>query len=398
MKIEEVEEYVKVGIDKIGIYTPKYYMDIRTLAEYRGVDPDKWTIGIGQEKMAVATLASDVVAMAANAAQQILSEEDKQSIDQIIIGTESGVDFSKSIATFVHQLVGIQPFAKAFEIKQACYGATAAVQLASDYVRLRPDRKVLVIATDIARYGLETGGEVTQGAGAIAMLMSANPRILALEMDNFMHTNHQFDFWRPNYSEYALVDGQFSTQLYQQEFVTLLESIAQGDEQRLANLEAMVFHLPFTKMGRKALLNYSELTGNQAIVEKWLTHYEASIQLNKEIGNIYTGSLFLSLLSLLSMDSTLLPYQCIGLFSYGSGAVSELMIGELQPNYQEIIDVNAIQAHLDRRHGLSVSEYEDLFLRRLDLDKGNSQVIEADEAGIYFKGIVNHQRQYAIQD
>ena len=68
---------LEVGIDKIGLYVPKYYIDMKELATYRGVDPNKWTIGIGQEQMAVPTLASDVVALAANAANQIITEEDK---------------------------------------------------------------------------------------------------------------------------------------------------------------------------------------------------------------------------------------------------------------------------------------------------------------------------------
>ena len=34
----------------------------------------------------------------------------------------------------------------------------------------------LVITTDIARYGLESAGEPTRGAGAVALLMEKNPR------------------------------------------------------------------------------------------------------------------------------------------------------------------------------------------------------------------------------
>ncbi|MDK7260552.1 hydroxymethylglutaryl-CoA synthase, partial [Gardnerella vaginalis] len=82
-------------------------------------------------------------------------------------------------ATYLHESLGIHAFAKSYEIKEACYGATAALQIACDYVRLRPERKVLVVASDIARYGLATGGEPTQGAGAIAMLISKNPSVLA---------------------------------------------------------------------------------------------------------------------------------------------------------------------------------------------------------------------------
>ncbi|NLJ17932.1 hydroxymethylglutaryl-CoA synthase [Globicatella sulfidifaciens] len=388
---------LEVGIDKIGLYVPKYYIDMKELATYRGVDPNKWTIGIGQEQMAVPTLASDVVALAANAANQIITEEDKGLIDQVIVGTESGVDHSKSIATFVHGLLEMNPFAKAFEIKQACYGATAALQLACDYVRLRPERKVLVIATDISRYGLDTSGEPTQGAGAIAMLVSAKPKILTIRQESFMHTNHQFDFWRPNDSEYAMVDGHFSTKLYQDEFVKVLEHVEAMNPSLLERIEAMTFHLPFTKMGLKALNAYEEAKGSHPIIDKWRSHYDASRVLNRRVGNIYTGSLFLSLISLLAKDDTLSAGETIGLFSYGSGAVSELLIGQLQPDYRQYVNSEEIEQHLDRRDALTVEQYETIFLEKQLVNDGQSAPLTADEVGFYFAGITDYKRQYHYQ-
>ena len=42
-----------IGIDLISFHAPAYYLDLRVLAERRGVDPDKFVIGVGQELMAV---------------------------------------------------------------------------------------------------------------------------------------------------------------------------------------------------------------------------------------------------------------------------------------------------------------------------------------------------------
>ncbi len=86
--------------------------------------------------------------------------------------------------------------------------------MAKDYVTLHPDRAALVIGTDVARYGLATGGEVTQGAGAIAMLITANPRILHLDSASAFYSRDIMDFWRPSYSEYAMVDGKYSNEQY----------------------------------------------------------------------------------------------------------------------------------------------------------------------------------------
>src|SRR5699024_7787576 len=131
-----------------------------------------------------------------------------------MFGTESAIDHSKSAAVYVHQLTGIQPGARSVELKQACYGATAAIQLAMGHIALRPESKVLVLASDIARYGLETGGEPTQGAGAVALVLSANPRILEIEKESVSLTKDIMDFWRPLYSDTAMVDGKFSNQMY----------------------------------------------------------------------------------------------------------------------------------------------------------------------------------------
>ena len=96
--------------------------------------------------------------MAASAGNSILTEEDKQEIDMVIVATESGIDQSKAAAVFVHGLLDIQPFARSFEMKEACYAATAALDYAKLHVEKFPQSKVLVIASDIAKYGLNSGG------------------------------------------------------------------------------------------------------------------------------------------------------------------------------------------------------------------------------------------------
>ncbi|MBC6499337.1 hypothetical protein H7R52_11985 [Weissella confusa] len=68
----------------------------------------------------------------------------------------------------INRLLGLNEYARTIEMKQACYAGTYGLMQARDYVALHPGSKVLVMASDIARYGLHTPGEVTQGAGAVA--------------------------------------------------------------------------------------------------------------------------------------------------------------------------------------------------------------------------------------
>ena len=56
--------------------------------------------------------------------------------------------------------------------------ASATALFASGSAR---GRKALVVCTDVARYALSSAGEPTQGAGAVAMIISENPRLVALE-------------------------------------------------------------------------------------------------------------------------------------------------------------------------------------------------------------------------
>ena len=95
-------------------------------------------------------------------------------IGMVIVATESAIDNAKAAAVQIHHLLNIQPFARCFEMKEACYAATPQFNLLKIILQT-VQRKVLVIASDTARYAIESGGEPTQGAGAVAMLISHQP-------------------------------------------------------------------------------------------------------------------------------------------------------------------------------------------------------------------------------
>ncbi|MFW8053567.1 hydroxymethylglutaryl-CoA synthase [Vagococcus fluvialis] len=386
-----------IGIDKMNFFTPNTYIDLVTLANKRGVDPNKFTIGIGQSKMAVPTITQDTVSMGANAAFPILDKEDLETIDLIVVGTETGIDESKSSAAFIHQLLNIHPFAKSVEVKQACYGATAGLMMAKDYIKAHPGRKALVIGSDISRYGLNTSGEVTQGAGAIALLISENPRILALDDTSVAMTESIFDFWRPNYRDTAIVDGKYSNEAYVNFFTTIWEEYKNRTNHSLSDFSAFCFHLPYSKMGRKALLPVLE-NESEELATKLLKNYDLSTDYTKNIGNIYTGSLYLSLMSLLDhSDNTLKENDLIGFFSYGSGAVGEIFSGRLVPGYENFLMKEEHIAMLDERYDLSIEEYEAIFNKELPKTDGTHPLSEAkyDKSLFYLSSITDHQRHYS---
>ena len=240
-----------IGIDKIGFATSQYVLRLSELAAARNTDPEKLSKGLLLKELSIAPITEDIVTLGASASHSILTEEEKEEIDMVILATESGIDQSKAAAVFVHGLLGIQPFARSFEMKEACYAATAALDYAKLHVEKFPQSKVLVIASDLAKYGIDTPGEPTQGAGAVAMLVTQNPRILAFNDDNVAQTRDVMDFWRPNYSSTPFVNGIYSTQQYLDCLKTTWTEYQRRTGLTLDDFAAVCFHLPYPKLALK---------------------------------------------------------------------------------------------------------------------------------------------------
>ncbi len=385
---------MKIGIDKIGFYTPNYVLDLTALAHARGDEPEKYTLGIGQSQQAVVPNYEDVVTMGVNAAQSILTDEDRAAIDMVIFATESGIDNSKSAAVYAQKLLNLSEFSRTIELKQACYAGTFGLMQARDYVTLHPERRVLVIASDIARYGLATPGEVTQGAGAIAMVVASAPKILAINSDSVYMSRDVADFWRPVDREEALVDGHLSTDVYKEMFLTLWQRYQKATQHVLDDFAGFAFHLPYTKMGKKALDQImAEATPVQQT--RLATNLTASQVYSRQVGNLYTGSVYLSLLSLLSHATDLVAGEDLAVFSYGSGAEAELYSVTLQDNFADYVPKTMTDALLAKRQLVSVTEYEKIFQSQLydsHVDAHTQAVADAKTA--QFLGWQNGERQY----
>ena len=387
---------MQVGIDKIGFYTPNKYVDMVDLANARNEDPNKFLIGIGQEKMSVADETQDAVSMGINATLDYLDEIDKDKVGLMIFGTESSVDQSKSASLFVKTALKLPPEVRTFEVKEACFGLTAALMVATDFVRLHPKQTAIVIGSDIARYGINTSGEVTQGAGSISMLIKADPSILVLNEGHSAYSNDINDFCRPNNSKTALVDGKYSTQVYLDFFTKTFEDYKKQKQLQTSDFDALIYHLPFTKMGLKA--NRLALADQNEVVSKKLSQtFDASKRLSANVGNIYTASLYLSLLSLLQ-NGELMANDLIGLFSYGSGAMAEFFTGNVVEGFEKQLRPEKVQARLEARTKLTVPEYEAIFTKALADPIEGKELDSDEEPGIwYFAGVKDGIRLYKMK-
>lgn len=385
---------MSVGIDKIGFATSQYTLKLADLARARQAEPEKYSQGLLLDRLSITPVTEDIITLASSAADGILNQEERSQIDMVILATESSVDQSKAAAIYVHQLLAIQPFARSFEVKEACYSATAALNYAKLHVEKSPTSKVLVIASDIAKYGIETPGEATQGAGAVAILVTSNPRIMVLHDDNLAQTRDVMDFWRPNYAETPFVNGMFSTKQYLDALKTTWSEYQKQTQSTLADFAAFCFHLPFPKLALKGLHKLMNKSLSERKKEALLQSFNDSILYSQQVGNIYTGSLYLGLLSLLENGKTLKAGDKIGLFSYGSGAVSEIFSGHLVEGYQNQLRYDRLE-QLKQRQVLSVTDYEKLFYEEIAVNEAGDAELPLYQTGLFaLTAIKQHQRQY----
>jgi hydroxymethylglutaryl-CoA synthase len=385
----------KVGIDTFAFYTSRYVLDLNELASARGTNPEKYFTGLGQRAMSVAPPGEDIVTMAANAASQALRGIDIDDIEMVLFATESGTDQSKAAGIYIHGLLNLAERCRVVELKQACYSATFGLQLVLAFLRENPQKKVLLIASDIARYGLNTPGESSQGCGAIAMVLAANPRILALDSEYGIVTENVMDFWRPNYLDEALVEGKYSSKLY----LAMLEKTWR-QYQALSNRSFTdhayyCYHVPVPRLVEKAHHSLVKLSGCAHLPEEvWHKHIRDSLIYGRQIGNSYTAALYIGLASLLDFNKEDLAGKRIGLYSYGSGCVAEFFSGVIQAGYKDALH-SAFHAQLiATRQPLNYSQYEQLYCYRYPTD-GSDVTVPSYDTGLFnLAEIKAHKRIY----
>jgi hydroxymethylglutaryl-CoA synthase len=389
----------RVGIETIGLAVPDQYIDMRDLAEARAVPAAKFLEGIGLKEMAVPAGDQDTVTLAVQAAQRALQGRSTDDIGLCIVGTETAVDHSKPVASFVQGMIGLPSHCRLYEVKHACYGATAALMTAMDWIRAGSNRgrKALVIASDIARYGLRTAGEPTQGAGAVALIVSSQPDLVEFDPQVGTCSRDVMDFWRPLYSKDALVDGQYSVSCYLDALLgayrAWLAEANGGTNPGTDALAAIAYHVPYPKMAKKAHEALRALENDAAPAESFARHVQSGLSLPSRVGNIYTGSMYLSLLSILATDSRNLDGKKLGFFSYGSGCCAEFWTGTVTPGAQARVKALDIEGALSRRKRLSVSEYEQMMITRESMDTRPAE--QDGSAGLRFLGIERDRRVYS---
>ncbi|MGL5899668.1 MAG: hydroxymethylglutaryl-CoA synthase family protein [Lactobacillaceae bacterium] len=381
-----------IGISKITGYFPQRYVKMRDLAVARREDPQKYLIGLGQEKMAVVGGNEDAVSLGLNAVKRLITDLDdreKSQIKMVIWATESSTDESKAASLNLIDTLQLPDNGRYFEIKEACYGGTAALALAFAQVALHPETKIIVVTSDIARYGLKTKGEVTQGAGSIAMMVEDSSNIALSPFGQpAYYAKNIADFYRPQGQNAAIVQGQLSNQSYLNFFYQVFQDFFKKQDLIPEEIKLINFHLPYTKIGLKGLEKVKDQV-SLSTYEEWVKLFNQGKALNAEIGNIYTGSLYLNLISNM-LQGNFSSGDLLGMYSYGSGAQGEFYVLKVQ----QVLKIPEIENLFINRKAISVEEYENLYRETTtNLNQTfNSEGIR--QGDFYLKFIKNGERFY----
>ncbi|MGM0948405.1 MAG: polyketide biosynthesis 3-hydroxy-3-methylglutaryl-ACP synthase PksG [Bacillota bacterium] len=376
---------VSAGIEAMNVFGGTAYLDVMELAKYRHLDTARFENLLMKEK-AVALPYEDPVTFGVNAAKPIidaLSEAEKDRIELLITCSESGIDFGKSLSTYIHEYLGLNRNCRLFEIKQACYSGTAGFQMAVNFIlsQTSPGAKALVIASDISRFLIAEGGdalsedwsyaEPSAGAGAVAILVGENPEVFQIDPGaNGYYGYEVMDTCRPIPDSEA-GDSDLSLMSYldccEQTFLEYQKRVPGASYQD--TFQYLAYHTPFggmVKGAHRTMMRKVAKAKTAEIEPDFLNRVKPGLNYCQRVGNIMGAALFLALASTIDQgrfDSS----KRIGCFSYGSGCCSEFYSGITTPQGQERQRSFGIEKHLDRRYQLSMEEYELLF-------KGNGMV------------------------
>jgi len=385
--IHEMREHT-VGISDIQIYLPAPKMDLDTLVEERVREVPKLERHLeracrstGQRAIRFPSVWEDTSTMAATAAYQLIRDNpdlDPADIRYLTVGTESGLDHSKPIASFVEGMlqqagVGISDSLSTFQVQHACAAGTLSLLSVSALLQVsgRDNESGIVMCSDVARYKPHTTAEVTQGAGSVAMLVERNPSLIELDLTTQGYCSRDVDdFFRPLGSKTAQVKGTYSMQCYrdtlESAFADHCERIGKQPAEVLNDTDLFVLHAPFRNLPETAMMGLlSRHLGLEADEARAFLHakglYDA-IDVVADVGNIYTGAMYLTLAFQLYNQYRKIGDAIVGkrilMASYGSGNTMTVIAGRVSEGAPSVISRWNLDSLLDGARNASFLEYE----------------------------------------
>ncbi|KAI7861538.1 putative 3-hydroxy-3-methylglutaryl coenzyme A synthase [Spinellus fusiger] len=385
-----------VGILAMEMYFPSRYVEQTEMETFDGVSAGKYTIGLGQDRMAFIDDREDIQSVCLTAVHNLMEKYniDYNNIGRLEVGTETIIDKSKAVKTTLMTLFAEHGNyeIEGIDTTNACYGGFSAFSNAVNWIESSAwdGRYAIVIAGDLALYA--TGAaRPTSGAGVVAMLLGKDAPIVVERGLRSTHMEHAYDFYKPDmHSEYPIVDGKFSNLCYLRAFDACysryMKRLSKSLNKEIASMEDVdyvVCHSPYAKLVTKsfARASYNDFLADSSN-ERYASlasfaslSYEDSLQdrdlekacttltkagygqkvgpaayVPKQIGNMYTAAVWAGLVSLVSqVDSETLQDKRVLLYSYGSGLAASMISFRIRGSTADIQSKLNLRARLDAR-------------------------------------------------
>ncbi|KAI8078156.1 hydroxymethylglutaryl-CoA synthase [Gilbertella persicaria] len=387
-----------VGILAMEMYFPKRCVVQSEMETFDGVSAGKYTIGLGQEKMAFIDDREDIQSICLTAVQNLMEKYNLSynDIGRLEVGTETIIDKSKAVKTCLMTLFSEHGNTEieGIDTTNACYGGFAAFSNAVNWVESSSwdGRFAIVVAGDLALYA-SGAARPTSGAGVVAMLIGKDAPIVVERGLRSTHMEHAYDFYKPDmHSEYPVVDGKFSNTCYLRAFdscyrryMARLGKLENKEKPSMEDIDYVVCHSPYAKLVNKSfarasyndflldkdnqkyapLKTFEELSYADSLESKDLEKVLMGLTkagyaqkvgpaayVPKQIGNMYTAAVWAGLASLVSeVDSETLQDKRIMLYSYGSGLAASMISFRVRGTTENIkSNLNLRQRLADRTH------------------------------------------------
>ncbi|XP_043276817.1 hydroxymethylglutaryl-CoA synthase 1 [Venturia canescens] len=409
-----------VGIRAIEVYFPSQYVEQTDLEKFDGVSAGKYTIGLGQSRMAFCDDREDINSLCLTVVHRLLDRYniEPKEIGHLGVGTETIIDKSKSVKSVLMQIFEKSGSTdiEGIDSTNACYGGTASLFNAISWVESSAwdGRLALVVAADNAVYA-PGNARPTGGAGAIAMIVGPDAPLVFDRGLRASCMRHVYDFYKPDLrSEYPVVDSKLSIECYlssldecYRRYMQKAKSKEPKSPRNLSKFDALLFHSPYGKLVQKsfARLAYLDFIDSEKSngkygeeIEKFRntkpeeTYFDRdlekafmtlsgpdfrskaqpSLMISNQVGNMYTPSVYSGLVSLLvSKPLAELAGSRVGIFSYGSGLASSMYSITISsdatkesPLAQLVYKLSYVRHLLESRKAVTPQKYTDILALR----------------------------------
>ena len=258
----------------MALYLPPYRVDLQQWCAWTGADWEKIASVVGAGFRLLGP-GQSVYTMAANAVLRLIRNYavDPARIRYLALGTESSTDNSagaiivKGMVDEALRALGLPPIARNCEVpefKHACLGGIYALKSAVRFLNTDGDDGLaVVVCSDKALYERGSSGEPTQGAGAVAMLLDAQPRLASINLRHAGTASEYrgIDFRKPltgrlnghaHSLDIPVYNGRYSTNCYVDEVRRALDDmyVRRGLDPAtyLRSVEAIFIHRPYARM------------------------------------------------------------------------------------------------------------------------------------------------------